>query len=91
MRFYRAKYLEDKYHKAAPLKTITWHIKSMITRNKQGDAVAYDGKFTSTESVKAGSIVIADDGQHMTAYKVSAPSFGMAGIYSYYLREEAQI
>jgi hypothetical protein len=72
VRFYRAKYLDDKYHKAAPLQAITWHIKS-------------------TESVKAGSIIIADDGRLMTAYKVSAPSFGMAGIYSYYLKEESQI
>lgn len=91
MKFYRAKYIDDQYQVGAPVKAITWHIKPIVTKNAQGDSVAFHGKLTTTEVLKAGSIVVGDFNDSRTVYKVSAPSVGMAGIYNHYLAEEAQL
>lgn len=90
MRFYRANILNSKYVKAAPVQSITYKIASIITRNKSGDAVAYQGKFTSTESIKSGALVIGEENGLMQPYKVERQG-GMSGIYTYMLSEEGFI
>lgn len=90
MKFYRANIVNTKYIKAAPLQAISFKMGSIITRNKAGDAVAYQGKFTSTESIKSGSIVIGENMGLMQPYKVERHG-GMSGIYTYMLTEEGFI
>lgn len=91
MRFYRANLVNKQYVKAAPVKAITWSMKSIVLQNKQGDAVAYQGKFTSTEAIRSGAFVISDDGNGvMKPYRVEQRG-GMAGINVYLLREEGMI
>jgi len=91
VKFYRANLVNKQYVKAAPVKVITWSLSSIITKNKQGDAVAYQGKFTSSEAIRSGAFVIGDDGNGvMKPYRVEARP-GMAGIFIYLLKEEGMI
>lgn len=88
MRFFRATYnpTTTRYTKAAPIKVITQRLGSSVSMNKQGNAVAYQGKFTSTEAIRKGSFVIAEDGQVQSVFMVE-PKGGMTGIYTYMLTE----
>jgi len=90
MRFYRAQIVNSKYVRASLVQHISHKLGSIITRNKAGDAVAYQGKFTSTESLKPGSIVIGEVGGLLQPYKVQR-EVGEAGIYTYMLTEEGFI
>lgn len=91
MKFYRANLLNKQYVKAAPLKVITWSLSSIITKNKQGDAVAYQGKFTSSEAIRSGSFVISEDREGvMKPYRVEARP-GMSGLFIYMIKEEGII
>jgi hypothetical protein len=93
MTFYRGKYdSTDQTHKIGPkLKVISHQIKSIIQRNKQGAAVAFSGKISSTEAITKGSVVIAEENGIRTPYTVGPISVGMGGIYIYLLEEDGMI
>jgi hypothetical protein len=92
MRWYRATYnaTSGKYTKAAPIKVITERLGAIVSTNKQGAAIAFQGKFTSTEAIRPGAYVIGEDGQVMQGYKVDRRG-GMTGIYTYLLTEQGLI
>jgi hypothetical protein len=91
MTFYRAKYesASKVYVKGARVRAITFSLRTQTKQNAQGDAVEFSGKFTSTEAIKKGALVIGEMGGRMTVYRVASVSIGMAGIYNYYISTEA--
>lgn len=96
MRFFRAKLENGRYIKAAPIQAVSCFIGSTIIPGKQGDAGACSGRFTSTEAIKNGSIVIGQgEGGimplgYMQPFKVER-SAGVSGIFTYFLKEEGFI
>ena len=92
MRWYRATYnpITTRYTKAAPIKVITERMGTSVSANKQGAAVAFQGKFTSTEAIRKGSFVIGEEGQVQSVFMVE-PKGGMTGIYTYMLTENGFI
>lgn len=96
MRFYRATVTNTKYTKAAPIQTLTCNMGATIIPGKQGDAANCQGRFTSTEYIRPGSIVIGE-GQgtimplgFMRPYKVERKT-GQTGISVYFLTEQGII
>lgn len=94
MTWYRAKYdtSDQKYKIGARLKVIGESMGATVQRNRQGDSVQYAGRFSSTESITRGSVVVMKDNTgRMYSFKIGPISYGMGNIRVYWLEEDGSI
>lgn len=90
MKFFRCTYdaTAGRHIIGAQIKAIAWSMSQGVTQNRQGNAVAYDGKFSSTEDLRRGALVACHDNGVFRYFVVDAPAMGMSAIKTYRLTED---
>lgn len=93
MKFFRGKFNETtrKHEIGASLQVVSYQLKSIVQQNKQGAAVAYNGRITTSEAISRGSVIIAEDRGVWTPYQIGPMAKGMSGMCVYLLTEDGMI
>lgn len=93
MRFYRGRFdeISRKHDIGAPVKVVSYQIKSIVQQDKQGAAVAYNGRITTSEAIARGSVIIAESMGVWTPYQIGPMTKGMGGMCVYLLTEDGMI
>lgn len=93
MKFFRGRFdeISRKHEIGAPVKVVSYQIKSIVQQNKQGAAVAYNGRITTSEAIARGSVIIAESMGVWTPYQIGPMTKGMGGMCVYLLTEDGMI
>lgn len=93
MKFYRGRFDETtrKHDIGASIKVVSYQLKSIVQTNKQGAAVAYNGRITTPEAITRGSVIIAEDRGVWAPYQIGPMTKGMSGMCVYLLTEDGMI